>query len=272
MASKIIVNNNSIQILDKSGEKYLCLTDMAKVFGEPNVLILSWMRRKDTIEFIGIWEKIHNPDFKPHEFVGFKNQAGANRFNISPQQWVAATGAIGIESKSGRYGGGTYAHEDIALHFGQWLSPEFSLYVIKEFKRLKQSEAQRESKDWQLSRALSKINYRIHTDAVDKHLIPPHISSKFKWPWFTQEADLLNLAMFGKTASQWRGENPESEGNIRDHASQEQLLVLANLESLNSHLIQEGVPKKDRLLKLNKMAIQQMKSLLGEPATRKLIN
>ncbi|MFC1595953.1 KilA-N domain-containing protein, partial [Candidatus Margulisiibacteriota bacterium] len=221
----------------------------------------SWMRNKDTIEFIGLWEQLHNPEFKPHEFVGFKNEAGTNRFNISPQKWTEATGAIGLISKAGR-GGGTYAHEDIATNFGQWLSPEFSLYVVKEFKRLKQLEAKRLTKDWQLNRVLAKLNYRIHTDAVDKHLIPANTPNKLKWLWFTSEADLLNLALFGKTAKQWRDSNPDLEGNIRDYAAQEQLLVLANLETLNSQFIADGLSKDKRLGKLNSIAIEQTRSLL----------
>jgi len=269
MNPQLTVQGNQIQVLEVKGEQYISLTDMARQFGEPNVMIASWIKRKDTIEYLGVWEKLHNPDFKPREFVGFKNDAGLNRFNLSPQQWIQGVNAIGIESKSGRYGG-TYAHEDIATHFGQWLSPEFSLYVIKEFKRLKQLEAARTSKDWKLNRALSKINYRIHTDAVDQHLIPKQTPNQDKWLWFTGEADLLNLALFGKTAKQWRSKNQKVEGNIRDYATQEQLLVLANLEVLNSHLIEEKVSKQERLTKLNQAAITQMRSLLKSDAVRKL--
>lgn len=267
--SKITVQGNQIGIIDVHNEKYISLTDMCRNFGEPSVLISSWMRNKDTIEYIGLWEQLHNPDFKPHEFVGFRNEAGTNRFNISPQKWAEATGAVGILSKSGRYGG-TYAHEDIATHFGQWLSPEFSLYVVKEFKRLKQIEAKRLTKDWQLNRALAKINYRLHTDAVDKHLIPSNIPNKLKWSWFTTEADLLNMALFGSTAKQWRDNNPDLEGNIRDYATQEQLLVLANLETLNSQFIEDGLSKEIRLKKLNKTAIVQMQSLARYDVGEKL--
>ena len=247
------------------------MTDLARNFGEPNVMIASWMKRKDTIEFLGIWEKLNNQNFKPHEFERFKNEAGTNRFNLSPQKWIEKTNATGISSKSGRYGG-TYAHEDIALHFAQWLSPEFNLYVIKEFKRLKQIEAQRLSKDWQLNRALAKINYRIHTDAVHLHLIPSKTPNKLKWPWFTEEADLLNLAIFGKTARQWHKENSTLDGNIRDYATQEQLLILSNLESLNSQFIKDGLSKEERLTKLNETAITQMKSLIGNSSIKKLEN
>ncbi len=271
MTQQLNIHGNQISILEINGEKYISMTDLARNFGEPNVMIASWMKRKDTIEFLGIWEKLNNPNFKPHEFEGFKNEAGTNRFNLSPQQWIEKTNATGISSKSGRYGG-TYAHEDVALHFAQWLSPEFNLYVIKEFKRLKQIEAQRLSKDWQLNRALAKINYRIHTDAVDLHLIPAKTPNKLKWPWFTEEADLLNLAMFGKTAKQWHKENPTLDGNIRDHATQEQLLVLSNLENLNSQFIKDGFSKEERLRKLNEAAITQMKSLLGNSSIKRLEN
>lgn len=269
MAEKIIVHGNQINIIEVNGQKQISLTDMARDFGDPNVLIASWMRRKDTMEYLGVWEKLHNPNFKPHEFEGLRNEAGTNRFNISPQKWVEITGAIGITSKSGRYGG-TYADEDIAIHFGQWLSPEFSLYVIKEFKRLKLLEEQRSSKDWQLNRTLSKINYRIHTDAIDRHLIPPHMPNKEKWQWFTSEADILNMALFGKTAKQWRTENPNLEGNIRDYANQEQLLVMANLEVLNSQFVKEKLSKKERLHKLNEAAIEQMTALLKNSSVKKL--
>lgn len=268
MTQKITVRGGQIQIVEINGEKYLSLTDMARNFGDPTDQIKNWIRRKDTIEYLGVWEKLHNSDFKVVAFDHFKNEAGRNRFILSPQKWIETTKAIGIKSKAGKYGG-TYAHEDISIHFGQWLSPEFSLYVIKEFKRLKKIESQRASKDWQLRRALSKINYRIHTDAVDQHLIPPHIDNKEKWRWFTSEADILNLALFGKTARQWRDNNPNQEGNIRDYATQEQLLVLANLETLNSEFIKEGISKQKRLERLNRIAIEQMKSLLRHSLIKK---
>jgi len=266
---KISVKGNSIQVKDINGEKYISLTDMAANFGETSVLIANWMRNKDTIEFIGLWEQLHNPDFNSHEFEGIKSESGTNRFNMSPKRWIETVNATGITSKGGRYGG-AFAHDDIALHFGQWLSPEFSLYVVKEFKRLKQLEQKRLTKDWQLNRALAKINYKIHTDAVDKHLIPPKTLNKQKWPWFVSEADLLNIAMFGQTAKQWRESNPGLDGNIRDHATQEQLLVLANLETLNSQFIEDGISKKDRLKKLNIIAIRQMKALVENKAVEKL--
>lgn len=269
MLKKITVKWKIIQISEVNGEKYISLTDMAQEFGEPNVLIASWIKRKDTIEYLGVWEKLHNDKFKPHEFAGFKNEAWTNRFNLSPQKWVESTNAIWIVSKSGRLWG-TYANEDIAIHFGQWLSPEFSLYVIKEFKRFKQIEAQRDSKPWQLHRMLSKINYRIHTDSIDQHLIPSNIPNKLKWSWFTEEADILNMALFWKTAKQWREENPDLEWNIRDYALQEQLLVLANLEVLNSQFVKEWITKEKRLKKLNEAAISQMTSLLKNTWVKKL--
>lgn len=262
MTKKIIVKGSKIKLSKINGEQYISLTDLAQNFGEANVLIASWLRRKDTLEYLGVWEKLHNLNFKPHEFVGFLNQAGTNRFNISPQKWTVKTNSISIFSKSGRYGG-TFAHEDIAIHFGQWLSPEFSLYVAKEFKRFKKIESQKASKKWQLNRELSKLNYRIHTDAVDTHLIPPKTPNKIKWSWFTQEADLLNMALFGKTAKQWRDKNPQQQGNIRDYATHKQLLVLANLEVLNSQFIKEKLSKTKRLKKLNQAAISQITSLLN---------
>lgn len=271
MTQKITVQGNTIGILKIKDERYISLTDMAREFGEPSVLIASWMRKKDTIEFLGIWEKLNNPNSKPHEIEGFKNQAGSNRFNLSPLQWAEMTNAIGIISKSGRYGG-TFAHEDIAIHFGQWLSPEFSLYVVKEFKRFKQLEAQRNNEDWQLHRTLAKLNYRIHTDAVDRYLIPAKITKKQKGFIFSKEADLLNIALFGKTAKQWQDENPNEKGNIRDSATQEQLLVLSNLEVLNSQFVKESIEKEERLLKLNEAAISQMTSLLNMQETMKGLN
>lgn len=272
MLKKMIVQGREIKIMKIEGENYISITDMARKFGEPNVLIASWMRRKDTLEFLGLWEKLNNKKFKPHEFEGFINEAGTNRFNLSPQKWADNTDAVGIKSKSGKYQGGTFVHEEIATHFGQWLSPEFSLYVIKEFKRLKQIEAKRLSEDWQLNRVLSKINYRIHTNAIDKHIIPFNTPNKLKWPWFTDEADVLNLIMFNQTAKQWRNKNPNLDGNIRDYATQEQLLILANLENLNSQFIKDRFSKQDRFVKLGKIAIEQLNILLNNPSIKKLKN
>lgn len=271
MTPKIIVQGNPIRVIEAEEEKYISLTDMTVSFGGGSELIEKWLRNKNTIEFLGVWEKLNNQNFNSTEFEGIKNEAGTNRFMLSVKKWVEKTGGKGLSAKTGRYDSGTYAHEDIAIEFGAWLSPEFKLYLIREFKKLKKIEAQRDSKDWQLSRALSKINYRIHTDAIDKHMIPPHIANKDKWPWFTSEADILNLALFGKTAKQWHEENTEAEGNIRDHATQEQLLVLANLESMNSQLVKDKITKQERLKKLNEMAIDQMTALLKNNVIKKII-
>jgi hypothetical protein len=270
MTKKLTVHGNQINVIEIDGEKYISLTDMTVSFDGGLSLIEKWLRNKNTIEFLAVWEKLHNPDFNSPEFEGIRNEAGTNRFMLSVKKWKEKTNGKCLHAKTGRYGSGTYAHEDVALEFGAWLNPEFKLYLVKEFKRLKQIEAQRLSKDWQLNRALSKLNYRIHTDAVDAHLIPEKTPNKLKWPWFTEEADLLNLAMFGKTAKQWRSENPKLDGNIRDHATQEQLLVLSNLENLNSQFIKDGLSKTERLRKLNETAITQMKSLLNSPAMKKL--
>jgi hypothetical protein len=270
MNPKIVVKDKPIRILEINGEKYISLTDMTTDFEGGSTLIESWLRNKNTIEFLGTWELLHNPDFNSPEFEGIKNEAGTNRFLLSVKKWSEKTNGKGLTAKTGRYDSGTYAHEDIALEFGAWLSPEFKLYLIKEFKRFKQIEAQRASQEWQLNRTLSKINYRIHTDAVDQYLIPGNIPNNLKRPWFTGEADILNIALFGKTAKQWRKENPESEGNIRDYATQEQLLVLTNLEVINSQFLKEGIPKPERLKKLNEAAISQMTSLLRNNSVKKL--
>lgn len=268
-SSKITVQGDVIQICEVKKEKYISLTDMAKKFGEPNILISSWIKRKDTIEYLGVWEKLHNNKFKPHEFVGFRNIAGTNRFNLSPQKWIEKTNAIGIISKSGRYGG-TFANEDIAIHFGQWLSPEFSLYVVKEFKRFKQIELERTSQSWQLNRILSKINYRIHTDAIKKHIVPTLVTKKQINFVYASEADILNIALFGLTAKQWRDQNPGKKGNIRDYADLRQLVCLTNLESLNAELIRQKLSQSKRLQKLNKIAIIQMESLVKNTLVKKL--
>lgn len=270
MTQKITVQGNPVRILEIDGEKYISLTDMTANFEGGSSLIENWLRNKNTVEFLGVWESLHNPNFNSPEFEGIKNEAGTNRFLLSVKKWVETTNGKGLTAKTGRYDSGTYAHEDIALEFGAWLNPEFKLYLIKEFKRFKQIEAQRLSQEWQLNRVLSKINYRIHTDAIDRHLIPPHISNKDKWQWFTSEADILNLALFGQTAKQWRAGNPNADGNIREFATQEQLLVMANLEVLNSQFIKEGLSKNERLQKLNEAAISQMTSLLKNTSVKKL--
>ena len=223
-------------------------------------IIRNWLRNRNTIEFLGIWEQLNNPDFKPVEFDGFRMQAGLNSFTLSPKQWAEKTGAIGIISKSGRYGG-TYAHKDIAFEFASWISVEFKLYLIKEFQRLKEDENRRLSLAWDLNRTLSRLNYHIHTDAIKEHLIPPEITPAQSRITYANEADVLNVALFGQTAKQWRDANPKLEGNMRDHDTVEQLLVLANIESMNAEFIHMGLEQGKRLKRLNKIAIRQMQTL-----------
>jgi hypothetical protein len=271
MASKKTLNvkGTEISIVQKGEEDYISLTDMVRGFGD-DTMIYSWMRNRNTLEFIGIWEELNNPNFKGNEFVTFKSQAGLNSFNLTPRKWIEATKAIGIISKAGRYGGGTYAHKDIAFEFGSWLSPEFKLYLIKEFQRLKEDENNRLKLEWNLQRTLAKVNYHIHTDAIKEKLIPAAVSTKQASLTYATEADLLNVALFGITAKDWRDTNPKLEGNIRDHATIEQLVVLSNLESINAVLIHQGLKQKERLLQLNQIAITQMKSLVNAKGLKKL--
>ncbi len=259
--TKIEVQGTAIAIVSLNKQDFISLTDMAKKFGD-DVLIYSWMRNRNTLEFIGIWEQIHNPGFKGLEFETFRKQAGLNSFSLTPRKWIEATGAIGFQSRAGRYGGGTYAHKDIAFEFGSWLSPEFKLYLIKEFQRLKDEENDRLQLGWNLQRTLAKINYRIHTDAIKETLIPPTVTKNQAAMVYAEEADVLNVALFGHTAKQWRDAHPDAEGNVRDHATLEQLVVLTNLESLNSVLIRQGLPLAARLFRLNEIAITQMRTLL----------
>ncbi len=248
------------------GEELFSMTDIAKKFNPTNPadIVANWMRNRDTLEFLGVWEKLNNPAFNLLEFEEVKNGSGVNRFAISPTQWVQRTAAVGIQVKAGRYGGGTFAHRDIALGFCYWLSPPFQLYVIQEFQRLKKLEAEtrHDELNWNLRRTLAKVNYRIHTDTVRAHLVPPRVTRRGHESYvFASEADMLNLALFGATARQWKTQNPDLSGNLRDHASAEQLLVLANLESHNAQFIREGLSADERLIKLNEIAIYQMELL-----------
>ncbi len=258
----IEVQGISVSVSSERQEDYICLTDIAryKNADATDDLIRNWLPNRNTVEFLGIWEQLNNPGFNPVEFDGIKMQAGLNSFALTPRQWIERTGAIGIVSKAGRYGG-TYAHKDIAFEFASWISVEFKLYLIKEFQRLKEDESRRLSLAWNLNRTLSKLNYRIHTDAIKSHLIPPEITSAQAAFTYATEADLLNVALFGQTARQWRDANPKLDGNMRDHASIEQLLVLANLESLNAEFIHMQLPSGERLTKLNAIAIRQMRTL-----------
>ena len=267
--SIINVKGKEIAIMQKHNSDFISLTDMVRGFGD-DTMIYSWMRNRNTLEFLGIWEQMNNPDFKGNEFVTFKTQAGLNSFNLTPKKWIEATRAIGIFSKAGRYGGGTFAHKDLAFEFGSWLSPEFKLYLIKEFQRLKEDENDRLKLSWNLQRTLAKVNYKIHTDAIKENLIPLLLTKEKTNFIYADEADLLNAALFGKTAKQWRIENPKVEGNIRDEATLEQLVVLSNLESINALLIQQGLIQGKRLMQLNTIAISQMKSLLGNMNLNKL--
>lgn len=265
----INVKGSEITILQNESTDYISLTDMVKSFGD-DTMIYSWMRNRNTLEFLGIWEEMNNPNFKGNEFVTFKTQAGLNSFNLTPKKWIEATNAIGIISKAGRYGGGTFAHKDLAFEFGSWLSPEFKLYLIKEFQRLKDDENDRLKLTWNLHRTLSKINYRIHTDAIKEHIIPNNITKEQTNFVYSNEADVLNVALFGKTAKEWRTQSPKAEGNIRDQATIEQLLVLANMESMNAEFIKICLSQADRLLKLNQIAITQLKAIIGNPQIKKL--
>jgi hypothetical protein len=260
--SIIRVRGAAITVLTGSTDDFICLTDIAR-FKDPertDYLIGNWLRNRNTIEFLGLWEQLNNPYFNPIEFDGIKMQAGLNSFVVTAKLWTEKTRAIGIASKPGRYGG-TYAHKDIAFEFASWISVEFKLYLIKEFQRLKNDESHRLSLAWNLNRTLSKLNYRIHTDAVKLHLIPALITPAQAAVAYASEADLLNVALFGQTAKQWREANPALDGNMREHASLEQLLVLANLEGLNAEFIHMALPQRERLQRLNAIAIRQMQTL-----------
>jgi len=258
---KITVLGSEITIFQNNDIDFISLTDMTSNFKEGSSLIGKWITNKNTLEYLGIWEKINNKDFNYPEFGVIEQEAGINRFIMSVGQWIKRTNAIGFIVKAGRYGG-TYAHKDIAFHFAMWLSPEFQIYIIKEFQRLK--EAEQKLLGWSAKRELAKINYRIHTDAIKENLIPKNLSKKQISLVYANEADVLNMALFGKTAKQWRNENPEKKGNIRDYANVSQLVCLANLENLNAVFINEGINQSERLAKLNQIAISQMKILLND--------
>lgn len=256
-ASKIEVEGSSISVVKNQNEDYVSLTDMAKFKNAENtgLVISHWLSTRFAIEYLGIWEQINNPDFNLTEFSNIRFNAGSNGYVLSAKQWIERTNAIGIISSAGRYGG-TYAHRDIAFEFGSWLSPEFKYYLIREYQRLKDEE--QKQLGWSAKRELAKINYHIHTDAIKQNLIPPELTAKQKSFVYADEADLLNVAMFGMTAREWRDANPELKGNIRDYASINQLICLSNMENLNAVFINDGIPQNERLEKLNKIAIQQM--------------
>jgi len=267
--SKVInIEGKEIAIISQKNEDLISLTDMAKSQMQ-EAIIIKWLSLKSTIEYLGEWEALYNPDFNYTEFGTIKNAAGSNNFVLSVKQWIEHTNAIGISAKAGRYGG-TYANKDIAFHFGMWISPKFQLLLVREFQRLKADESDRLKLEWNLQRTLAKVNYRIHTDAIKENLIPQSLTKEKINYVYADEADMLNVALFGKTAKQWRDANPKAEGNIRDAAAIEQLVVLSNMESINAVLIHQGLSQSNRLLQLNKIAITQMKSLLGNTNLKKL--
>lgn len=271
---KISASGVEIAVISKGDEDdYISLTDIARKRNPefPADVIKNWLRNRSTIEFLGLWERMNNPEFKLVEFDQFRIESGSNVFVLSPQKWISSTNAIGIRSKSGRYGG-TFAHKDIAFEFASWISPEFKLYIIKDYQRLKEDENSRLSLDWNLRRTLAKTNYKIHTDAIKDYLIPEHISARQKNIKYANEADVLNVALFGMTAKEWRTQNPDraKRENIRDNATLEQLIILTNLESLNAELIKEGLSQSERLERLNNAAIAQAESLIDNPSLEKL--
>ena len=265
----IHVLDRDIAIYAQHDEDFICITDIARYKNPDGTddLIRSWIRNRNTIEFLGIWEQLNNPDFNPVELDGFRKQAGLNSFTLTPRQWIEKTHARGIVSKPGRYGG-TYAHKDIAFEFASWISVEFKLYLIKEFQRLKENE--RETLGWDIRRNLAKINYRIHTNAVKENLIPPELTAPQVNAVYASEADVLNMALFGITAKEWRESNADRTGNIRDYADISQLVCLSNLENLNAHFISENISQQDRLVKLNTIAIHQMNLLMDTEGVRKI--
>ena len=268
--SEIKVNKSKISIIRIGTKEYISLTDLARYADEddPRYPIQNWMRNKDVIAYLGLWEKLNNEYFKGVEFDAFKNEAGSNKFKISPQKWIKETNAIGIISKPGN-NGGTYAVSDIALEFASWLSPEFKLYVIQEFERLKKNEAYQHKLDWPANRMLAKANYHIHTDSIKENIVPK-LTEKQKQYIYAEEADVLNVALFGMTAKEWREENPNLKDNIRDYTDLKHLLILCNLENTNAELINDNIPQKERLVKLNNSAIRQMKILENDKSIKEL--
>lgn len=269
---KINANGTEINVIGSSdGEDYISLTDLARYRNsdDPAGVIANWLRNRNTIDYLGLWEQMYNPEFKLLEFEEFKKHAGENAFTLSPQKWITSTNAIGISSRSGR-GGGTFAHKDIAFEFASWISPEFKLYVFKDYQRLKIDEASRLEIGWDTKRELSKINYRIHTDAIKEFLITPELTKQEQGYKYATEADILNVALFGKTAKQWHIETGNKKLNMRDFASVEQLIVLVNLESMNADMIRQNIPAMERLEKLRSVAYYQLKSLLSNDSAKKL--
>ena len=267
----IRVESFDIVLYSQNDADFISLTDMARYRDKErtNYIIQNWLRTRNAIDFCGLWEQINNPDFKRIEFDAFRNESGSNSFTLTPQRWIESTNAIGIVSKSGRYGG-TFAHRDIAFEFASWISPEFKLYLITEFQRLKADENDRLKLEWNLQRTLAKVNYHIHTDAIKENIIPSELTKQQISFVYASEADMLNVALFGTTAQEWRVLNPEKEGNIRDYAEIEQLVVLSNMESINAVLIRQGLSQSERLIQLNSIAITQMKSLLKNKQLKKL--
>ncbi len=273
-SNTINVQNIPVSITSINGDDFICITDMAQAKSDTSRaadVIKNWIRTRSTLEFLGTWEKIYNSNFNVVEFDHFKTEAGLPSFVLSPTQWVEKTGAIGIFSKAGRYGG-TYAHKDIAFEFGSAISPEFKLFLIKEFQRLKTEENDRLNLEWNFQRTLAKVNYKIHTDSIKENLIPQILDKKQTTLLYASEADVLNMALFGMTAKQWRDMNPNEKGNVRDYATIQQLVVLSNLESINAMLIAQAMPQNERLIQLNKLAITQMKSLVNNQHIKKLGN
>ena len=265
--SKINVLGTEVQIIKNNENDFISMTDMVREIEDGNSLIEKWLRNKNTIELLGIWEEMYNPNFNSPEFEGIKNESGTNRFLLSVKQWITKTNAIGIQAQAGRYGG-TYAHKDLAFEFAAWISPKFKLYLIKEFQRLKDQELKLFG--WDIRRNLTKLNYRIHTDAIKENIIPKLLTPAQTNFAYASEADILNMALFGTTAADWRTANPKLDGNIRDYADVAQLVCLANLESLNAHLINENIPQNERIIALNKTAISQMRILTNEYGMKKL--